>query len=415
MGLLNLGFIIAYADRVNLSVALPEITTDFQLSPAVSGLILSTFFWSYAALQIPAGWFVDRYGVRVPYLAGFLLWSLASIGTACTASVAGIIASRILLGVGQSVVVPASMRYIRVHFVEEKRGLVVGLFLTGAKIGPAIGVPIAVHLMLAYGWRAMFALIGLVSLVWMIPWLYLVRRDDPVASDVLQKASRHGANTVVAWKALFLSPAIWGIFVGTFCYAYFMYFCVTWLPTYFLKRYGMSLQEMGWYTSLSFTGMAAVAVLAGWAADTIIRGRSHPISVRKVFTVTGLGFASIQILGIWTESASLSLLFAVVSLSGLGLATANYWALTQSLIPGSAIGKVAGIQNMASNSAGIVSPWFTGWLVLKTGTFEAPMQLIGILLVVGMGCYVALVRPHFAPKLGDQPVALLKTSCPVSR
>jgi ACS family D-galactonate transporter-like MFS transporter len=89
--------------------------------------------------------------------------------------------------------------------------------------------------------------------------------------------------------------------------------------------------------------------------------------------------------------------FAVISLAGLGLATANYWALTQSLMPGAAIGRIAGVQNFASNLSGIVAPILTGRLIGLTGSYQAPMQAVFVILLAGIAAYIFLVRPKYAP------------------
>jgi hypothetical protein len=86
---------------------------------------------------------------------------------------------------------------------------------------------------------------------------------------------------------------------------------------------------------------------------------------------------------------------------GLGLATANYWALTQTLIPGGSIAMVVGIQNTAANLAGIVSPTLTGWLIDQTGSFDIPIKTIGVWLVIGILGYIFLVRPQYAPKVSE--------------
>src|SRR5712664_3526302 len=180
IGMLSLGVIIAYVDRTNFSVALAakDFKALFHLTDVDRGTLNSAFFWSYAFLQIPAGWLVDRYGVKFPYALGFLSWSLMSAGTSLATSASQLFGIRFLLGVGESVVTPASMRWIRFHFAEKERGLAVGLYMTGTKIGPAIGAWIAAKLILAYGWKMMFLWLGLRSLLWLIPWLALVDNDD---------------------------------------------------------------------------------------------------------------------------------------------------------------------------------------------------------------------------------------------
>src|SRR2546426_877455 len=131
IGLLSLGMIIAYVDRTNFSVALAskDFKSLFRLTDVDRGTLNSAFFWSYAFLQIPAGWLVDRYGVKFPYAFGFLAWSLVSAGTSLATSMSQLFAIRFLLGVGESVVTPASMRWIRFHFPEKQRGLAVGLYM----------------------------------------------------------------------------------------------------------------------------------------------------------------------------------------------------------------------------------------------------------------------------------------------
>jgi MFS family permease len=397
IGLLSLGMIIAYVDRTNFSVALAskDFRSLFQLTDADRGALNSAFFWSYAFLQIPAGWLVDRYGVKIPYALSFLAWSLMSAATSLAGSVSQLFGLRFMLGVGESVVTPASMRWIRFHFAEKQRGLAVGLYMTGTKIGPAIGAWIAAKLILGYGWRAMFLWLGVGSLLWLIPWLTLVDNDD---RQIEKAALAAGPQSSVSFGRLLASPVIWGTIVGTFCYMYFVYFCMTWMPAYFVEKRHLSLESMGLYTMFSFGGMATVAALAGWAADRMIARGGDPVGVRKAFTIAGFLMASTEVVGALADSVPVALFFAVFSLSGLGLATANYWALTQTLIPGGAIGRIVGIQNCAANLPGIVAPILTGWLKQKTGSYDAPMQAIWFFLLLGVAAYVFLVREKYAPK-----------------
>ncbi len=189
---------------------------------------------------------------------------------------------------------------------------------------------------------------------------------------------------------------MWGTCVATFCYMYFVYFCMTWMPTYFKDRFGLSLTASGWFTFMSFGGMATVAILAGWAADRLIARGRNPVTVRKGFTIVGFVLAFSEVFGAFSHSTTTTLFLAVFSLSGLGLATANYWALTQTLTPASASARVAGIQNTAANMAGIAAPWITGILVQRTGSFNAPLIAIGFWLLVGIACYLFLVRERHA-------------------
>ena len=386
--LLAAGLAIAYVDRTNLSVALAaaDFKQYFHFSDEQRGLLNSVFFWSYTLLQIPAGLIVDRFGVKLPVTVALLFWCVVSAATGSAAVLWQLIALRLLLGVGEAVVFPAGLSWIHRNVDEERRGLAAGLFVGGTKWGPAIAAPLAAWLVSHLGWRSMFRIVGLGGLVWLLPWVWL-------AEDGVRPARRaRGGVPVVPMRALLQSRIIWGTLAGTFCYNYFLFFSITWLPAYFVERRHLSLDSMGIYTMFSFVGTAVVAILAGAAADWRIARGGDAAATRRWFTIAGLLLASTEVFGALADSNQVAVFFALFSMAGLGLATANYWALTQTLVPRAAAGRVAGLQNTALNLAGIVAPLITGWLKQATGSYTAPMQAIWVLLLLGIGAYLALVR-----------------------
>ncbi len=394
--LLSLATVVAYMDRVNLSVALIDVhfKTFFGLTNTDRGLANSAFFWSYAVLQIPAGWIVDRYGSKYPIAFAFGVWSLLTAATAFTTGFSALFAIRMLLGVAEAVVHPASLRWIRFNFPEKQRGLAIGLFMSGSKFGPAIGAVVAAWLIQAYGWQAMFIVLGAGALVWLVPWLIFADKDPRKSVVAAEAASGEPA---VPMKRLLASPVLWGTVIGTFCYMYFVYFCLTWMPAYYNEARHLSLASSSLFTTFSFAGMAVVSILGGWAADALIALGLAAVTVRKAFTIAGFLMATTVLVGAHATSLNTALLFSVLSLSGLGLATANYWALTQSLIPSGSIGRIVGIQNCAASLAGIVAPILTGWLVDATGKFDAPIEAVAVVIVIGIAAYLFLVRETYAP------------------
>lgn len=389
--------VIAYISRANLPVALavPSFIRYFHLSDIDRGTLNSAFFWTYALLQIPAGWLVDRYGVKWPYAISFLFWSLASAGTIAVQSVPELIGLRMILGVGEAAVAPASYKWIRAHFAEKERGLAVGVYMAGTKIGPAIGPPLAAWLILRYDWRLMFVALGLGGLLWLAPWLLIVKDDrSPNAGGRPDKP----APEQIPFGKLLATPVVWGIVIATFCYMYFVYFCMTWMPAYFVEQRHQSLSKMGLFTFFSFAGIAIIAILGGWLADLVIRRGGNAVTVRKWFTIAGFAIACTELIGARSPSIGVAVAFSIISLSGLGLATANYWAITQTLFPASAIGRITGVQNCAASIAGIVAPILSGWLKQKTGGYAAPMNAIWIVLVLGILAYLIMVREKYAPQ-----------------
>jgi MFS family permease len=393
--LLSLGIIIAYVDRTNLSVSLasPDFLALFHLTDKDRGLLGSVFFWTYAVLQVPAGLVVDRFGVKKPIAIGLFCWCAVSAATAGATLIWQLIAMRLLLGVFESVITPGVMRWIRYNMDEKHRGFAIGLAMSGTKFGPAIGAPLAAKLLNLYGWRAMFLILGIGGLLWLIPWLLLDRDDDRKLE--VAEAPRDGPS----FASLFTTRIMWGTLIGTFCYNYFTYFSMTWLPAYFVERRHLSLTSMGMYTMVSFGGMATVSIVAGFAADWLIRRGWDAVNTRRWFVIAGFLVASTEVIGALADSNEVAKIFAIVSLAGLGLATGNYWALTQTLLPGKSTGSIAGAQNTASNVAGAIAPFLTGWLKEATGSYDAPMKAIWVFLIIGVGCYLFLVKPA---KIGVQ-------------
>jgi MFS family permease len=399
--LLSVALAFAYTHRTNISFALadPQFIAFLRLKDTDRGTLNSAFFWTYGLLQIPAGSLVDRFGAKWPLAAGLFCWCLFSAGNGLANTFWTVLALRLLLGLFEAVITPAGLRWIRDHMEERRRGLATGIFFAGSKYGPAVAAPIAAWLIKERGWRSMFLNQGLYGLLWLAPWLLFARSGR---GPRIESSAR--LDPAPPFAAVFASRVMWGTLIGTFSYNYFVFFAMSWLPAYFVEQRHLSLTSMGIYTGFSYGGTAAMAILAGLAADWMIQRGSDPLATRRGFTVAGLLVASTVVLGALSESTGGAVFFSILSMSGLGLATANYWSLPQTVMPKSMAGRVGGAQNMALTAAGIVAPIATGWLKQVSGGYFAPMALIGLLLVIGIGAYVFLVR-QTRPSQSGAPIA----------
>ncbi len=403
LALLAMGALIAFVDRINISAALAvdPFKEHFNLSNLDRGWVNSAFFWSYAVFQIPMGWVVDRYGVKRPYAICFCVWCLASAAIGVMPALWGLILMRLIVGAAEAVVVPATYRWIRNNFHPNNSGTAVGFYMLGAKFGPAIGAPLAAWLIMHLNWQWMFVITGLAGMLWLIPWMLLANDDMPRGGDAVAKKK---AASAISFGSILASPLVWGTLVVNFCYNYFTFFCMTWMPAYLVEQRGLSLTAMGLYTFYSFAGIAIVALVAGWSADRLIHRYGRPVLIRKIFVVSGFAIACTVLLGARAESLETALFWNVVSLSGLGLTTANNLALCSlTLIPAPIVGQVKGVQNVATALAGIVAPLLTGWLLHVTGSYVAPMTLIFVFLLIGAATVLTVLRPEWAPKIPDAP------------
>ena len=403
LGLLALGVMISFVDRTSISSALADksLIKEFSLSSVDRGWINAAFFWSYGLLQVPMGWVADRYGVKWPYAFCFAIWCAATMLMGAVTALASLVMLRLLIGVAEAIVIPASYRWIRNNFDESQTGFAVGLFAMGNKFGPAIGAPVSAWLIVNYSWKLMFVATGAVGLLWLLPWTLMVRNDFP--SKARRQQARRSASAVT-FGSIIGSPVVWGGMINNFCYGYFTFYCMTWMPAYLVEQRGLSLKESGVYTFFSFAGIAIVAAVAGRLADLLIERGGNPVFVRKAFVIAGFIGACTVLLGAYAPNLGMALFWNVFSLSFLGLATANNLALSRlTLIPPQAVGLVTGVQQVATSLAGGVAATLSGWLLHVSGSYELPMLVIFVFLLIGAAATAILLRPQWSPKVREIP------------
>src|SRR5438309_3566146 len=231
VGLLFTASLINYLDRAAISFALPLISKDLHLTPETKGLLHSSFFWSYALMQVPIGWCADRFNLRWLYAGAFALWSVAQGLTGLAKGLAALVAFRILLGVGESIYLPGGTKIVSLLFAPKERGLPSGLFDFGTRTGLVLEGLLIPWLLVHYGWRTTFALVGFSALLWLVPWLLvspprLSGKNAPSGPDsasgpsaaVTPPARPHGPGRA---GAFLFNRNLLGICLGFFCFDYY--------------------------------------------------------------------------------------------------------------------------------------------------------------------------------------------------
>jgi MFS family permease len=396
VALLLLSVAINYIDRGSLSVAAPRLSKEFDLGPRQLGSLLAAFFWSYTLCQLVVGALVDRWEVKWIYAGGFLVWSLAMAATGMVSGFTALFAARLVLGIGESVFLPAVSKIVVRLFPAERRGLPNALVDVGTKVGPALSILIGGLLLEHYGWRALFIGIGLASLLWLLPWIALVPRSPGAPADdkdlALGSASEAALNGPGLCKIL-SRRELWGTSLGMFALGYVWIFLLTWLPSYLVNERGYTTKQMAVFGSLPYWGMAATSLAGGWASDRWIASGGAPSLVRKTFAGTGLFLCAALLLPAgFVADNSVSMVFLITACVALGLFTSNVWAITQTLAGTGAAGKWTGIQNFIGNLGGVISPIIAGVIVERTGRFYLAFAAAAGVLVLGGGAYVAMIK-----------------------
>jgi ACS family D-galactonate transporter-like MFS transporter len=234
--LLVISFLINYVDRGNLSIAAPLLSVELDLSPAKLGVLLSVFFWTYTLMQFLMGWLVDHFDVNRILAAGFLLWSLATATTGLVRGFVLLLAMRLILGIGESVALPAGSKILARCLPEHHRGFAGGALMSAMRMGNAVGTFGTGFLMAKYGWRPAFIGIGLISLLWLPAWIKWMPRDA--------RTEAHVRPASVNFMEILAQRSFWGTTVGHFSGNYLFYFMITWLPSYLVLGRHLSMTTM---------------------------------------------------------------------------------------------------------------------------------------------------------------------------
>lgn len=386
IGLIGLSILINYIDRSNLSIAAPLIKDELGITGTQLGKLLSAFFYTYGLLQIPAGWVADRFDVKWVLALGFLVWSGSTAVTGLLHGFAALLLARIVLGVGESIAFPASGKIIGSHFQESRRGFANSIVMAGLALGPALGIWIGGNAVGRFGWRPFFLALGLIGLLWLVPWWIWMPSRTAQASPV--DSSRQAGI-----PAILRQRSAWGTCICLFSFNYMSYLLVTWLPFYLTRERGLSMREMANVGGLVYLLFAGACLGFGKLSDIWVNAGDSPTTVRK--TVAIAGYAGMGLcLSVTAVMPSPGFKWTL-ALTGifLGMATCNIWAMTQTMAGPQMVGRWTGIQNFVGNFAGAVAPWLTGFLLDRTGHFSSAFFITSAIAWVGAFSWIFLVGP----------------------
>jgi MFS family permease len=386
VGLLFAASLINYLDRAALSFALPSISHDLHLLPASKGLLLSSFFWSYALLQMPIGWCSDRFNLYWLYAGAFAVWSLAQGITGLATGFGMLITFRIILGIGESIYLPGGTKIVSVLFSRKERGLPSGLFNCGTRMGLVFGGILIPWLLVHFGWRQSFVILGFVALLWLVPWFAVF--PSRLQTDTTS-ATSNGRGVREIRRAL-SDRNLLGICLGFFCFDYYWYVLVTWLPDYLVTGRHLSIVNAGLVASAAFLVFGLCEPLGGLIADHLIeRGWNETRTRKGIVTIAFLcGLFLIAAIRATDTRIGIALLFAACL---AGLATGNLIVILQCCAPPEHVGIWTGTENFAGNLAGVVAPVAVGLLIKSSGSYVPGFAVGSLVLVAGIVAYGFIV------------------------
>ncbi len=401
--LLGGGILVSYFDRINLSVASPQLQQEFGLSPAEMGLLFSAFFWTYALLQIPVGMILDRFGVKTIGRWGAFLWGLASTITSFATGFQSVLTARALLGLAEAPGFPVSSKATGYWFPRKERAMATAIFDAAAKFSNVIGVPLVAFAVVKWGWRWGFGLTAVLSFIY-FSFFYLFYRnpsEDTRLTEIEYRYIKDGggvpeersSGSVLGMLSYLLKQRkIWGLLLGFAAYGYVFYLFLTWLPGYLVQTMHMSIIQSAGYATIPWAVATITDLIAGgWLIDHLIAKGKDETTVRKTVLVTGMLLGLAVVGATLTHRPGWAILWISISLGGLAAAAPVGWSLPSLIAPKGGVGTVGGIINFANNMMGAAAPVVTGFIVHTTHSFTKAFLVAGAILGAGIISFVFLM------------------------
>ena len=404
--------LINYIDRVNLSVAAPEIAKHFGWDPAQMGWVFSAYLWTYTACLIPIGALLDRYGARRVSSVGIALWSIAAMATGAVTTFATMCLARLGLGIGEATTFPVAGKVIRQWFPAKERGFAGAVFHCGGHAAPAFATPFVAWLVVDLGWRPSFVILGSLGLVWLVFWFWKYREpeectwltaderqfilDNRDASPVAAPGESAGSSRLETGEVLatlIRQPTVWGIMLTQGCSTYFNYLFLSWLPTYLVQVRGLRLLQAGFQAAIPY--MVAVVVVLGFGriSDRLLSTESLKQGKRRNALITALLLSTVvMLINVVETQAGVLVVLALAMSFNLTCLTLNLVLTNDLLEEPRMAGTVFGLVAVSANLFGLAAPIVTGYIVKATGSFEIAFNLLGAIVLTAAAISFTLTR-----------------------
>ena len=410
---------VNYVDRSALSYAVHGISAEFGFGAEQVGRILGAFGIGYIVTTFLGGIWADHYGARKTLFFASLLWSVSIGMTGLAAGFGMLYAARVLLGVAEGPNFPALNRAVADWLSSRERAIALSNSLVAVPLALAVGAPVVTQLIIHLGWRGMFIVLMALGTLWLPLWWFLFRdvpEDSPHVdkaelahirdggarrndAGALQARRSHGAGL---WKFLLSNPTLLANDWAFFVFGYYLFFFMTWLPSYFEQVYHLQLKQVGLFNVLPWLAAAVLLWGFGYLSDFLLRrtgslrvARSHPIWISQLL-------AALCILPvIYTHSFGVALTFITLAVALSMSTNSAYYAINVD-VARERSGTALGVMDALFALAGYLAPTLTGEIVGGDGDFSRVFWVLAGLAFSSVLVVLLFHHPDQSAKLEQQ-------------
>ena len=416
-GLLFFAATINYIDRQVIGILKPTLQQQFGWSEIDYADIVFSFQFAYAIGLLLAGRMIDRLGTRLGFAIAVLVWSLAAMahagatlfgpaaagllamfGLAYAPSVAGFMAARFALGIGEAGNFPAAIRATAEWFPIKERAFATGIFNSGTNIGAVITPIIVPWVTVTYGWDWAFILTGALGFFWLLVWLPLFGAPDTHPRvNAAELAHIHSEPspppTYLPLRAILPHRQTWAFAIGKFLTDPIWWLYLFWVPDFLNRNHGLNLLAAGPPLVAIYLIADVGSIGGGWLSSALLKRGWSVNRARK----TAMLVAAIAVVPIMFASVATNLWVAVL-LVGIAAAahqgwSANLFTLSSDMFPRHAVGTVVGFGGMAGAVGGMLIAKLTGYILETTGSYVPVFIIAGVAYLIALGI-VHLLAPR---------------------
>ncbi|MBG0737888.1 MFS transporter [Paeniglutamicibacter antarcticus] len=402
LGWLLFAGVLNYLDRSAVSIAAPNMIKDLGLTKTDIGLLGTVFSWTYAFFQLPAGYLIDKFGPKKMYFIAMAVWSVATALMSAGRTMTHFITFRILLGIGESPNSPNCSKITTTWFPREERGQACGIWDSGSKWGSAVAPPLLTVLMLAFGWRAMFVVIGAAGIVLALAF-YLFYKSPEEAKHLSEDEYRYilaGRDNSAApaasipWLTFFKYRQTWGMMLGFFTSIWIWNIFITFLPLFLQDTLGVSIAKTGWLAAIPYLASAIAGIYGGRITVMLVRRRGQTAmgSKKLVLIIASVLTGALLIIIPFVHSLVFAIVVLCLALGLIAIIQSQSWALTSDIVPDTHVARFGSIMNFGGYFGGALAPVITGIIVDRTGSYTPSFILAGFIAALGALFFGLMVR-----------------------
>lgn len=380
-------WLFSFLDRMVITIALPFIGEDLNLSKTAQGLLISMFFAGYALFQIPGGMLSDKFGFRRVVSVAILWWSVFTSLTGVIFGYPLFLLVRFVFGLGEACLPGGSYKAIATYFPSKQRGTATGIQSTVNTLGPAVAAIVAAAIIGLYGWRVVFIVMGIPGIAIGL-YIWFKFKDNPkdhpkiskeelaeLEEDVKEK-SPGKEKSAVSLKELFKKPILWQMALIWFFFDITFWGFTSWLPSYLINEKGLSLMDTGIYSALPYLVGTVAIVLGGYVSDKMKANR------KWVFIPNALAGGVALYFMFQASSLTMVITFQCLAAFFMFMAQGGFWALVVDSFSAKIMASGSATVNCFGSIAGFISPFLMGYMIDTSGSYNSSFILMIVALVI---------------------------------